>query len=424
VRPEAVRADHLVTVSGPVHSPGWIVFARGLIVAVGRGDPPNGVDCSDAGPGSILVPGLVSAHTHLALGEFRGCADDQPFLPWLLAGLLPAIQEKGFDSESFARGAVLSANELLRGGVTLIGDNFFRDDGIAACAANGQRIVFFQEVFGSAAPDEDAYWTEAETTLDALERRRAGADVGYSPHTPWTCPPRTFQRVADRARAKRRRLSFHLDESREEHEFFVACAGPIAESMRGRNALDRYRFGMTPTALCAELGALGPETLVAHAVQVTDDDLGILARTKTGVAHCPRSNMKLAEGIAPVAAMLERGITVSLGVDSAASNSRLDLFAEMRAALEVQRAAAGRVGAMTAATVLRMATMNGAAVLGAGDFTGSLDAGKAADFVVLDASAARHLPLRDPVATVVNTCGPEDVRLVVIAGVTRHRRES
>jgi 5-methylthioadenosine/S-adenosylhomocysteine deaminase len=279
-------------------------------------------------------------------------------------------------------------------------------------------------VFGSASPDEDAYWVESSKVLDALEKRCGAAEAGYSPHTPWTCPPLTFRRVADRARERGRRLSFHLDESREEHEFFVTGKGRIADSLRARDALGRYRFGMTPTALCEQLGALSPRTVVAHAVQVTPEDIGILARTGTGVAHCPRSNMKLAEGIAPVAAMLEAGVTVALGVDSAASNSRLDLFAEMRAALEVQRASSGRVGAMTAATVLEMATLNGAAVLGLADRTGSLEPGKLADFVVLDASASRHQPIRDPVATVVNTCGPEDVALVVIGGVVRHRRES
>jgi 5-methylthioadenosine/S-adenosylhomocysteine deaminase len=132
--------------------------------------------------------------------------------------------------------------------------------------------------------------------------------------------------------------------------------------------------------------------------------------------------MKLAEGIAPVAAMLEAGITVALGVDSAASSSRLDLFEEMRSALHVARATRGSVGAMTAATALRMATLNGAEVLGLGRVAGSLEPGKNADFVVLDCSARRHQPIRDPVATVVHTCGPEDVAEVVIGGVRRYRR--
>jgi 5-methylthioadenosine/S-adenosylhomocysteine deaminase len=418
----AVRADHLVTGAGPVYSPGWLVIDGDRIVAVGRGDSPTGVETTDFERGAIVIPGLVSAHTHLPLGGFRGCADDLPFLDWIMKGLMPAIREAGSDPDTYARGARASAQELLRGGVTLVGDNFFRDEGSPALEATGQRGVFFQEVFGSTAEDEDAHWGEFEETVARLAARPRAHPFGYSPHTPWTCPPRTFGRVVERARAEGRRLSFHLAESREEHELFTAGSGPLADYYRSLGKLDRYRTGMTPTAYVAGIGALGPKTVVAHAVHATPEDLGILARTGTGVVHCPRSNMKLAEGIAPVPAMLDAGITVALGVDSAASSSRLDLFEEMRAALHAGRAARGAVGRMTAATVLGMATRNGAEVLGLGDVTGSLAAGKLADFVVLDASPARHRPVRDPVATVVHTCGPEDVASVVIGGVVRHRR--
>jgi 5-methylthioadenosine/S-adenosylhomocysteine deaminase len=417
----AVRADHVVTVSGPVHSPGWLAFEGERIEAVGGGSPPVGVPTIDAGPGSILIPGLVSAHTHLPLGAFRGVADDRPFLDWIMNGLMPAILGAGRDSDVWRRGATQSASELLRGGVTLVGDNFFRDDGRRACAATGQRVVFFHEVFGSTSADEDAYWADVERELATYE---ASPPWGLSPHTPWTCPPKTFARVVKRARAQGRRLSFHLDESAEEHAFLLSGDGPLAGIYRSRGTLDRYRFGMTPTATVAALGALGPHAAVAHCVHVTSEDVALLAKTGTGVVHCPGSNMKLAEGIAPVAAMLEAGVTVALGVDSAASSSRLDLFEEMRTALRVQRAVRGAIAGLTAGSVLRMATLAGAAVLGLGSRTGSLEAGKLADFVVLDASAPHHQPVRDPVATVVHTCGPEDVALVAIGGVVRHRRET
>jgi 5-methylthioadenosine/S-adenosylhomocysteine deaminase len=422
LKPRAIRADHVLTMAGAAHAPGWIAFEEGRIAAVGRGEPPAGVACEDAGAGSIAIPGLVSAHTHLALGLFRGCADDRAFLDWIQQGVLPRIGRTS--AEDWARGARVSAEELLRGGVTTIGDNFFRADGIAAAAATGQRIAFFHEVFGSMAADEDAYWAEVAAVLDAAEAEHPEARLGYSPHTPWTCPPNTFRRVVERARAAGRRLSFHLDESREEHDLLLHGTGPLAESLRDRGRLDRYPRGMTPTALAERLGGLGPATVVAHAVHVTPADVAILARTGTGVAHCPQSNMKLAEGIAPVAAMIEAGVTVALGVDSAASCSRLDLFAEMRAALHAQRAATGAVGAMTAANVLAMATRNGARVLGLLDDLGTLEPGKLADFVVLDAGTARHQPLRDPFDTVVHACAPEDVARVVIGGETRHRRDS
>jgi 5-methylthioadenosine/S-adenosylhomocysteine deaminase len=418
--PASLRADHVVTVSGPTWSPGHVVVLGGRFRAVGKDAPPDGAAMFDLGPGSIVIPGLVSAHTHLALGDFKGCADDRPFLDWLTQGLLPEIQAAS--PERFRRGALQSARELLAGGVTLVGDNFFRGDGIDAAVLTGQRIAFFQEVFGSLAPDEDAHWRDAEATLAEVEARHGAALSGYSPHTPWTCPPATFRRVVARARATGRRLSFHLDESREEHEFFTEAGGPIAEMMARRGTGGRYPAGMTPTALVNELGGLGRSTVAAHAVHVTPADIALLRATGCGVVHCPRSNMKLAEGIAPVAAMLDAGVTVALGVDSAASNTRLDIFAEMRAALEVQRAATGRIGPMTAARVLEMATRSGAEVLGLGAETGTLEAGKLADFVVIDAGRERHGRISDPIATVVHACGPEDVALVVIGGEIRHRR--
>src|SRR6187399_436748 len=150
----AVRADHVITVTGPVHSPGWLAWEGDRIVAVGGGEPPAGIAATDAGRGSIVIPGLVSAHCHLPLGLFRGCADDRPFFDWMMNGLLPAIRDAGREPDVFTRGALASAEELLRGGVTLVGDNFFRDDGAAAAEATGQRIVFFQEVFGSTSRDE------------------------------------------------------------------------------------------------------------------------------------------------------------------------------------------------------------------------------------------------------------------------------
>ncbi len=420
--PTAFFADHLVTGSGAVFSPGWIVIEGTRIAAVGRGEPPTGVSPVSLPRGRLIMPGLVSAHCHLALGSFRGCGDDRPFLDWISNALLPAIQERGADAGIWTEGARRSARELLASGVTLVGENFFRSDAMAVLEETGQHGIYFQEFFGSMAPDESGYIAEVDAIVERIRAQGLTSPVGYSPHTPWTCPPRVFAAVVDRARNEGRRLSFHLDESLEEHEFISARSGPLERMCAERGTLDRYRFGVTPTALMAELGALGPQTVVAHAVQVTSDDIAILARTGTHVAHCPRSNLKLAEGVAPVGAMIEAGVNVALGVDSAASNSRLDMFEEMRTALLCQRGLARRVGAMDAATLLRMATINGARALGFENLTGTLEVGKSADFVILDVSTTRHAPIRDPLATIVFTCGPEDVEAVHIGGMQHYRR--
>ncbi len=187
-----------------------------------------------------------------------------------------------------------------------------------------------------------------------------------------------------------------------------------------RGTLDRYRLGGTPVQAIRE--SLGPEVVVAHAVQATEADLRLLAAHEVKVVHCPTSNLKLAEGIAPVAAMVEAGITVALGVDSAASTGKLDLFEEMRLALLLQRGVRRAVFPMTAARVLEMATVAGARALGFDD-TGTLEPGRAADLVLLRLDRLRHGPLDDPTAAVVYSATPDDVVMVVIDGVVRHRRE-
>ncbi len=420
-RPEAVAAAHVVTVAGDVLSPGWVGIEDGRIREVRAGPPPRELAVQGGGEGSILLPGLVSAHTHLALGGLRHVADDRPFLEWLLRGIVPAIEALSRVEGAFLAGARRSAGELLRGGVTCVADNFLRAEGVAALRETGQRGIFFQEVFGSLAPDEAAYIGTTDKELDLLPGLLQEFPFGYSPHTPWTCPERTFEAFAARARHEGRRLSFHLAESAEEAAFFRDGAGPLHEMIARRGTLDRYRFGRSVTAHVRALGGLGPDVVAAHAIQVDDEDIAALAATGTSVAHCPISNQKLAEGIAPVARFLEAGVNVALGVDSAASTGRLDVFAEMRACLLAQRGQERRTSGLTAATALRMATLSGARALGMDADLGSIETGKAADLVLIRCEEAAR-PGVDPVAVAVWDGGPEAVLLVLVDGRVRWRR--
>lgn len=419
---EAIGADHVICRPGQALSPGWVGIEKGAIHEVGEGAPPRELHAVEGGAGSILLAGLVSAHSHLALGHLRHVADDREFWPWLLEGIMPAIREANADPSLYLAGARRSARELLAGGVTLVGDNFLRPDGVQALRETGQKGTFFQEVFGSLAPDDDTYIARTGPELDALATTLVDYPFGYSPHTPWSCPPNVFRWIAERARREGRRLSYHLDESAEEHALFTDNRGPLSEMIRTKGQGHRYRFGLTPTQLVYELGGLGPHVVVAHAVQVTDEDIRLLADTGTSVAHCPTSNMKLAEGIAPVRAMLEAGVNVALGVDSAASTGKLDLFEEMRLFVYAQRGRDRRVGAVDARAALHLATLGGARALGVEHQTGSLEPGKAADLIMLRADRLRHGPIRDPEAAVVYTGTPDDVALVLVDGVELLRR--
>lgn len=381
-----LAADGWILDADTVLGPGWVRHAGGRLVEIGEGAPPEGLPTWQAPPGAIGAPGFVNAHAHLALGALRHLAHDAAFLDWITEGILPAVGAAAEDPEAWRRGALASARELVAGGVTFVGDSFLAHDSISAMAETGLGGLFFHEVFGSLAPDDASYLEGAEPEWDALAERFGTASFGYAPHTPWTCPPEVLRRVVRRARAEGRRLSIHLAESVEEDLFFREGRGRLHEGSARRGQLDRYRFGLSPTALLEELDALGPDVLAVHCVQLDAEDVARLARSGTRVAHCPTSNAKLAVGTAPIAELLEAGVVVGLGTDSVASTGRLDLFEEMRAFLLGQRARTRRIGPATAKAAFRAATEGGAIALGEETRRGRLAPGLAADlqFVRLD----------------------------------------
>jgi len=415
-----VFAEWIVPVDGPPVERGWILAEDGVVIDVGAGRAP--AECGLYRSGMVVTPGFVSAHVHLPLGALRGVADDASFLPWISRGVLPATSR--IDAEAphlWLDGARLSASELLRSGVTCVGENHFRLDGMRALAEKGMRGVFFAEVFGSLAPDEEVAWRETERRIDDLPSDFGGLPWGLSPHTPWTCPRFTFGKTVERARRDARRLSFHLEESAEERDFLLRRTGPLHAANAARGTLERFDLGMTPTELVDRAGALGPTSLVAHVVVAESDDLDRLARTGTHVVHCPTSNLKLGEGIADVPEMRRRGINVALGTDSFASSARGDFFEEMRVALWMARGHRRDASVLTAVDVLAMATTNGAEALGLGARIGGLSAGKAADWVVHDVLGPGRRGVSGPAEAVVFLGAPEHVRDVVIAGDVRHR---
>lgn len=417
---DALSADHVICRAGKTLSPGWVGIEGGRITEVREGAPPRELKTRCGGPGSILFPGFVNAHAHLALGLLRHVGDDLPFLDWILRGILPGMEAASSEPGFFEEGARRCAVESIAGGITAVGENFLRTEGIVAARAAGLKGVFFQEVFGSLAGDDASYLAELMPELDALPAALGEQAFGYSPHTPWTCPPAVFSATVDRARAEGRRVSFHLDESVEEHAFFTERRGRLHDMIAKRNQLGRYRFDATPTAMLHELGALGPDAIAAHAVQVTHADIELLAASRTHVVHCPVSNAKLAEGVAPIARMLERGVAVALGTDSAASTGRLDMFDEMRTFLLTQRGVGRTTKGLTASIAFDMATRAGAAALGLDADIGVIEPGYAADLALLEPERPSPSPLGTAEERLVWAGTPHEITAVLVDGVVRH----
>jgi 5-methylthioadenosine/S-adenosylhomocysteine deaminase len=390
--------DWVLPVSDPPVAQGAVLVSDGAIAAIGGAADlraQHGAEKVLEFPGCAILPGFVNAHTHLEYSAFRGFASPSGFSLWILR-LLRARRRVG--NEDWGAAALWGAHESLRNGITSIADTSY--DGVAvaqAAQAVGLRARVYLELFGL----ED---TQLSTSLERLEasldraRTMTGAakgaaeavempvEWGISPHAPYTVSQRLYKEAARFGRDAGLRLATHVAESRSEARLLSGSLSTLALAYKATGLWTGRGWKSprtTPVQYVADTGALGPDMLIVHAVQVNSDDIATLADSGSAVAHCPRSNLQLRCGRAPVAEMKDAGISVGLGTDSLASNDSLDMFAEMRAAVEVSGARGGREASLRPGTVLRMATLDGAQALGWGHLVGSLEMGKRADVVVV-----------------------------------------
>jgi len=351
-------------------------------------------------PTHVLLPGLVNAHTHAAMTLLRGIADDIALKPWLEQHIWP--REERFLSPEFVHdGTLIAAGEMLRGGITCCADQYFFPDAAArAYARSGIRAFIGLPVLDfptSYAADCDAYLQVGLAARDAW-KQEAKFVFALAPHAPYTVGDASWEKIVVYARELDLPIQTHLQETRDELEQSLASSA------------------MTPLTRLDRLGATGPDFIAVHAVHLTDADIELLATQSCQVVHCPASNLKLASGIAPVARLKARGVNVALGTDGAASNNRLDLFSESRLASLVAKVATGNAAALPAATVLRMATLDGASALGLDAQIGSLEPGKYADAIAVDLGSFEQLPCYDPSSQLLHVAGRDQVSDVWVAG--------
>lgn len=354
-------------------------------------------------PHHIVIPGLVNLHTHAAMTLLRGLADDLPLMEWLQNHIWPA--EARHVSPQFVRdGSRLACAEMLRGGITCFNDMYFFPRATAEAAlesgiraAIGLIAVDFPTAYAN---DADDYLTKGMAIRDEL-RNESLLSFCLAPHAPYTVSDRAFEKILALAEQCELPIHLHLHETEEE----------IRDSQKS--------FGVRPMERLQRLGLLGPGLIAAHAIHMDDNELAQLAHHGCSIAHCPSSNLKLASGIAPITAMLDRGINVGLGSDGAASNNRLDLFQEMRQAALLAKVQSGRADAVGAHQALHMATLGGARALGLDASIGSLEAGKDADICAISIDKLCLSPCYDPVSHLVYTASREQVSDVWVAGKQR-----
>lgn len=352
-----------------------------------------------------LLPGLVNLHAHAAMTLMRGLADDRTLMDWLKLHIWPA--ENQVASERFVRdGTLLACAEMLRGGITCFNDMYFFPQAAAeAVDQSGMRAMLGLVVLDFATPyavDADDYLSKGLAARDALSGN-ARIDTCIAPHAPYTVSDRTFAKVQTYADQLGLNLHLHLHETRDE----------ISQS--------KAQYAMRPLGRLASLGVLGPNVMAAHCVHLTQQEISLLVTHGCHVIHCPSSNLKLGSGIAPVADLLGAGVNVGLGTDGAASNNRLDMFAEMRLAALLAKSA-GDASTLPASQAIEMATLNGARALGMEARIGSIEVGKLADLVAVDFSSPEMQPCFDPLSHLVYVAGREHVSHTWVDGELQYIR--
>jgi 5-methylthioadenosine/S-adenosylhomocysteine deaminase len=347
---------------------------------------------------SLLMPGLVNAHTHVSMTLFRGLADDLPLMEWLTEHIFP--REKHLTAEVVQLGALLGCAEMIRTGTTAFQDMYLIENAVAeAVNHSGLRCRMGEGIFAFPSP---AYASIPEAY--ALVREQAACyknhpriRVAVMPHSVYTTTPEIMIACRDLARELGLPLHLHLAET----------------AVEVQTCLDMH--GKGPVEYCRELDLLSPYTTIAHGVVLTGEELDILASTGTCVAHNPRSNMKLASGVAPVPDMLARGMLPGLGTDGASSNNSLNMFAEMSACALLHKVHRLEATACPAQTVLDMATLGSAAALHWPEL-GRIEPGAPADLIALNLDSPNLQPLYSPVSHLVYAASGHELHMCMVDG--------
>lgn len=351
-------------------------------------------------PRHALIPGLVNAHTHVAMNLLRGLADDLPLMTWLNEHIWP-VEQAHMGAEFVQDGAEAAICEMLLGGTTCFNDMYFFPEVTARVAAGagmranvGLIVIDFPSAYGSG-PEE--YLSKGLALHDEY-RNHPLITTAFAPHAPYTVSGENLRRV--RVLSDELELPVHM----HVHE----TAFEIQQHLE--------KTGKRPLAELDDMGLVSPGLLAVHMTHVEDGEIERLAATGAHVVHCPESNLKLASGFCPVARLQAAGVNVALGTDGAASNNDLDLFGEMHTAALLAKGVSGDAAAVPAETALEMATLNGARALGLADAIGTLEPGKFADLAAVDLGGVEAEPVYHPISQLVYTGARERVTDVWVAG--------
>lgn len=347
-----------------------------------------------------LMPGLINNHGHSAMSLFRGLADDLPLMTWLQDHIWPAEQQ--FVNDAFVEaGSALAIAEMIRGGTTCFNDMYFFPEATARVvdrsgirASLGMVVIEFPTNWAN---DAQEYLHKGQALHDHY-RHHTRITTNYAPHAPYTVSDNTLESILINAEELDLPIQMHI------HETVAEVGDSVAQ------------YGVRPLQRFKDLGVLSPRLNAVHMTQLNETEMDWCAEAGVHVVHSPASNMKLASGFCPVAALSQRGVNLTLGTDGAASNNSLDMFAEMRQAALLAKAVAADPSVVPARQVLQMATINAAKALGLEAATGSLEIGKAADMIAVDLTEIETQPFYELHSQLVYATNRHHVTDVWVAG--------
>jgi len=349
--------------------------------------------------GGLILPGLINSHTHAAMSLFRGLADDLPLMEWLHNYIFPV--EGKMDADFVRVGTLLACAEMILSGTTTFCDMYLFEEEVARAAKEtGMRSVVGEVIYDFPSPNYGTLEKGFIYTEALIERWEKDPliNIAVEPHSLFTCGEELLRKANDLALKKGVPLILHLAETKEEV-----------------NEIEK-RFRKRPVQHLKDLGLLGSHLIVDHCVHINKSEIELLAENNVCIVHNPESNMKLASGVAPVPDMIAKGIIVGLGTDGCASNNNLDLFGEMDMAAKLHKVNNLDPTVMNAQTLVKMATIDGAKVLGLEKITGSLEVGKRADLIVIDTNKPHLVPMYNPYSHLVYAASGHDVTHSIIDG--------
>ncbi len=393
---------HIITMNASLEiiPNGCILIENGKIknICSGQLKDPD-AELIDA-QGMFVMPGFINTHTHIPMTMLRGYADDLPLHTWLTEHIFPA-EARFVTPENVRIATRLALIEMIKSGTVCFNDMYFFEDVIAEEAKQaGIRGVLGESLIDFPTPSFHTV-EEGLALSKALICKWQGDSLihpSVCAHAPYTCCRKTLQQAKQLADQSNTILQIHIAETRKEVDDITA------------------QTGMPPAEYLHSIGLLDRNVIAAHGVWLNPQETELLASTQTSIAHCPKSNLKLASGIADTYNYLQTGITVSIGTDGTASNNTLDMTEEMRFAALLPKVKHDDPEAVNARTALQMATINGAKALGLEQITGSLEKGKSADLIFIHADSSNMLPVYDEYSAIVYAMNSKNIRSSMVNG--------